>query len=347
MIPTLKPLLSKTALFLVAFAAIFLLAQAVYASTISGFVYNKASRVALPDIDVELLNNDNQMRNRAKTDGSGRYTFGGLPDGRYTVRVMPFRYDLEDQEFMVEIQTIKTVGAQGTGNGYFMQDFYLIPRRGSLAASETGVVFAQDVPANAKKLYETAIDDLSKNRMEVGIQGLRDAVSAFPKYYAAVFRLGTEILAKKQYGESAQLFMRASAINERSGWSLYYVGFSLHNLGKEYNKGAIVALEGALARAPSSVQVLFLLGKIERMEGSFANAEKHLLQAKKNSRSGIPEIHSELAQLYANDLKKFDNAADELESYLKASKLTADEEKKTRKVISDLRAKAKVPAKTS
>lgn len=317
------------------------------ASAISGFVYAKASRQPLPDIDVELLNNDNQMRNRAKTDGAGRYTFNGLPDGRYTVRVMAFRFDYEDQEAMVEIVTM-TVRGQGIGNTVIMQDFYMSPRRGSLAETEVGVVFAQEIPAEAKRLFDGAVSDLSRSRPVEGMQGLRSAISVFPDYYAALYRLGSELIARKEYGESAQVFMKAASVNQRSATSLYYVGYSLHNLGKDFNKGAIVALESALEKAPSSVQVLYLLGKVERAEGSFANAEKHLVQAKKLSRNPVPEIQSELAQLYANDLKKFEEAANELELYLKASKLPAEDEKKTRKVISDLRSKAKAtPVKTS
>ncbi len=50
--------------------------------------------------------------------------------------------------------------------------------------------------------------------------------------------------------------------------------------------------------APSSTQVFFVLGKIERSGGKFNDAEKHLLQAKKLSKVAVPEIHKELAQLY-------------------------------------------------
>lgn len=342
-----RPSRPKGTIILSAIFGIFVFSQIAVASTISGYVYAKASRVPLPDIDVELLNNDNQMRARQKTDGSGRYTFGGLPDGRYTVRVMAFRYDYEDQEAMVEIVTISVRG-QGIGNAFMSQDFYMAPRRGSLMETENAVVFAQDIPLEAKQSYDTAMSDLSKSRTEEGIQGLRKAISLFPKYYAALYRLGMEMFLQKRYGESAQLFMTAASVNEKSATALYYVGFSLHNLGKEYNKGALVALENALAIASSSTQVLYLMGKIERIEGNFANAEKHLLQAKKVARIGIPEIHSELAQLYANDLKQYEKAANELEAYIRASKLSAEDEKKTKKIISDLRAKAKSPdTKTS
>ena len=86
---------------------------------------------------------------------------------------------------------------------------------------------------------------------------------------------------------------------------------------------------------------MFVLGKVERAQGQFADAEKHLLAAKKLATTKVPEIHAELSQLYANDLKKYGEAADELEQYIKASRLSAADEKVARNKVEDLRAKAK------
>ena len=71
------------------------------------------------------------------------------------------------------------------------------------------------------------------------------------------------------------------------------------------------------------------------------DAEQHLLSAKKQSPTKVPEIQKELAQLYANDMKKYKEAADELEQYVKASKLSDEDNAKTKQLIADLRVKAK------
>lgn len=329
--------LTKKCLFLA--AAIVFLTQTSLASTISGFVYTK-SRVAIADIDVELLNENYQSRGRTKTDSSGRYTFTGLADGYYTIRVMPFRYDLEDQEATLEVTTIKITGS-GQGNAYYTQDFYLSPKRGGLEAAELGVVFAQDVPKEARELYEAAIGSFSRNRPDEAIIALRNAVTIFPNYYDALVRLGREMFTRRQYGDSAQIYMKAVEVNPKSATSLYYLGYSLHNIDRQYNKAALVALTNSLKLAPASPQVLFLTGRIQRIEGDYANSEKNLVQAKKLTKANVPEIHSELAQLYGNNLKKYNEAADELEAYLKASKVAAAEQTQTRKIIADLREKAK------
>jgi tetratricopeptide (TPR) repeat protein len=314
-------------------------AQSVFGvSTISGIVYDK-QRNTLSDIDVELLNDYYQQIKRTRTDGSGRYQFDGLRDGRYTVKVMAFRYDLEDQSQPVDINTINIQGTEGTS--FQMVDFYMLPRRGGLAETELGVVFAQDVPQEAKKSYEKAISEISNKRISEGIIGLNKAIELFPSYYLALQRLGKELFIMKRYQEAVPFFFKAAEINQKSATSFYYLGYCLHNLGKEYNKAALAALNQSFTLASGSTQVLFVLGKVERTNGDFENAEKHLLQAKKSSKVSIPEIHKELAQLYANDMKKYNEAADELEIYLKNNKPNDAELKQMKKVISDLRTKAK------
>lgn len=320
------------------FVMLLLSQNALGASTIQGIVYDK-QRNPLSQIDVELLNDYHQMVQRSQTDGSGRYQFNGLRDGRYSVRVYAFRYDLQDQTQDIEIYTQNVRGGEGTG--FFLTDFYLLPKKGGLAYAEIGVVFAQEVSPQAKKLYDSAIGNLSKKRTEEGIVNLYEAIKVFPEYYAALHRIGRELFIMGNYKDAYPYFFKAAEVNPKSATSYYYLGFSLHNLGKEYNKAATTALKQAYVLAPSSTQVLYVLGKVERSEGDYENAEKHLVQAKKLSKVSIPEIHKELAQLYANDLKKYNEAADELELYLKSSKLSGDEEKKTKKIISDFREKAK------
>ncbi len=323
------------------FVIFFLSLNAFGASTIQGTVYDK-QRNALSDIDVELLNDYYQMTNRVRTDGSGRYQFNGLKDGRYTVRALAFRYDLEDQELPVEIVTQNIRGGEGTG--FFPADFYLSPKKGGLAEAEIGVIFAQEIPLNAKKMYEKGVRDLSGKRTTEGILGLNEAVQMFPNYYLALHRIGKELFIVKKYKEAIPFLIKAAEVNARSATSYYYLGYSLHNLGKEYNKAATTALKNAAVLAPSSTQVFFVLGKVERNNGKFNDAEKHLLQAKKLSKVAVPEIHKELAQLYADDLKKYKEAADELELYLKAGKLEGSAAAQTKKVISNLREKAKSQA---
>jgi len=320
------------------FLFFFLASNASAQVTVAGTVFDK-QRNPLPQIDVELLNDLYQTIDRTHTDGTGRYQFNGLKDGRYWVKVFAFRYDLLDDTHQVEIQTVTVRGTQGVG--FYTEDFYLSPKKGGLRDAELSVIFAQDVPKEAKKAYDKAIDDLSKKHVEEGIQGLKNAINIFPTYYLALYRFGFELYMRQQYIDAVRLFIKAADVNPKSATSFYYLGSALHKAGKEYDKSALTALSEAYVLAPNSSQVLLQLGVVERALGKFADAEKHLLQAEKLSTTKVPEIHKELSQLYANDLKKYDAAANELENYIKASKLSDADEKKMRQVVADLRAKAK------
>lgn len=319
--------------------AIILFAQTTFAiSTIEGSVYDSNGN-PLSDVFMELLNSDGQMLQRARTDGTGRYRFDGLPDGRYSVRAMAFNKDFFDETKPVVIQTQNIRG--GEGSTTVQLDFYLKPARLPFADKSLGVIFAQEVPPNAKRAFETAVKQLEKENIEMGIEGLNEAISFFPNYFDAIHRMGQELYGAKRYKEAVPYFLKATQINQKSITSLYFLGLSLHNLGPEYNKAALTALNQALVFAPASMQVLLGVGTVERAMGKFADAEKHLLLAKKVSKGVVAEIHKELAQLYGNDLKKYKEAADELEAYLKLIKLPEAEVKIYRKKVDDMREKAK------
>ena len=318
-------------------AAIFLcLASAAYASSIiSGTVYDD-QRNPVFSVDVELLNENYALRGKTRTDGAGRYQFSNLAAGRYYIRVLPFRFNLNDQTQEVIIDTFSITG---NGVSFQIKDFFLTRKSGTVGPRPTtAVVFAQEVPLEAELLYKEGLDAFAKEDLDKGIKRMSSAIEKFPTYFAALHDFGVELMKRGEYTEAAKLFIRAVEVNPKSYQSFYYMGISLHKMGKEYNKAALVALGKAEELSPASYQIVFEMGKIERAEGMFDDAEKHLLKAKELAEQAVPEIHIELAQLYGNDLKKYGKAADELELYLKASNKKDD---KTKRQIEDLRRKAK------
>lgn len=326
----------KTAYVIFACIIFLCILQQVHASTISGYVYDN-HKSGLPDVYVELQDEFYRQINRVRTDGSGKYQFDGVASGTFTIKVLPFQYDLKEDSRLVEINTI-TIRGSGNGNVYINEDFYLQPRKGSLADVELSVVFAQEVPKDAKKIYDQSVSDLSKNRREEGIAKLREAIKLFPTYFLALNRLGRELTVKGDYEEAAPILIRAAEVNSKSPTTMYYLGLALHKLN--YNKPALTALNQALILAPASMQVAFTLGKVERIEGKYDDAETHLLKAKKLIVADFPDIHWELAQLYGLNLKKYKEAADELEKYIKVGKFDDQYEKKIKKLIADYQEKA-------
>lgn len=321
-----------------AFAIFAFSGSALAISTLEGTVYDNKGNT-LQDIHIELLNDYGTSINRTRTDGVGRYRFDGLSDGRFAIRVRPFQHDFYEQQRPIVISTQNIRG--GEGSGTFQADFVLQPRKVAFGDKELGVVFAQEVPKEARKLYDTGIEQIGDKKGEAGFSSLQKALEIFPNYFDALHAVGVEFFTAKMYKEAIPYFLKAAEVNSKSVTAQYYIGFSLHHLGKDYDKAALNKLKTAQSMAPGSAQVLYAVGVVERSMGNYTDAEKSLLAAKKAASGSVPEIHRELSQLYGNELKNFSAAADELELYLKASDLKKDDERKTKKIIADLRAKAK------
>lgn len=333
------------------FKAVFLLCAFVFvgsvagsanaANTIGGFIFDKVG-TPLSDIDVELLDEYHRIAKngtaRMKTDGSGRYEFNDLNEGWYTVRVYAFRYDLDDAEQTIEIKSVSALPGQ-PGSSYNPLDFHLRPRKGGIKELELGVVFTQDVPRAAESAFKQAVEDLKNKRNDEGFNGLKKAINLYPNYFAALMKFGAELLVRGQFFPAAQTYLKAGQVNPKAAVTYYYAGYALQKSGPAFNKSAHTALEEALRLAPGNVLILLRIADVERKLGLKAEAEAHLLTAKKAAAGKYPDVNMSLAELY-NDLKRYKDAADELEAFLRASKLSDPEVEKTKKLIADLRAKA-------
>ena len=303
-----------------------------YRNTITGFVFD-GQRTPVTQIPIEITNEVGQVLGRTKTDGSGRYFFGGLSSGKFTIRVLPFGTNFEEQSGEVEIINISRAGGSTSDNA--QKDFYLRSRRNASDAKVvTGTVYAQDVPAAAVKLYEQGIGELAEKRTEAGMDLLLKAVKIFPDYFLALERLGREYISQQKYDYARAAFLKTVSVNDRSfnGWyGLSYASYALKD-----PKTGVPAGQKATELNSSSVDAFLILGLAHRQAKQYKEAEKSLLQAKKLANGTQPDVFWNLALLYANDMSRFKDAADELELYLKVS---TDEKKNesVRKLIADFR----------
>jgi len=306
---------------------------AAQANRISGYVFG-INRKPLDRMNVELLDDFQRTRARTLTSSTGYYQFDRMSFGRFTVRVYTLGTDYEEKENSVELVNY-------FGNPIYEQsDFQLKLRRGVTPANES--VFAQDVPPDAQKLYDKAIDDLQNKRTAEGHQKLRDALTAFPNYYAALERLGLEYIqlgSTEGYQVAAGLLNIAVGINPRGFKSWYGLAYA-YNLLQNYPQATAV-VEKALSLNQSSVDALFLHGRLLRQAKKYSEAEKQLTKAIELSGDGSAQLHWELALLYGNNLKKYADAARELKLYLKINPKAANAEEISR-LIADFEAKSKV-----
>jgi hypothetical protein len=71
-------------------------------STVTGFVFDSQRR-PVGQIPVELIDDVNGVVQRIRTDGSGRFIFRGVSQGRFQVRVLPLGTNYEEQTQEVEL----------------------------------------------------------------------------------------------------------------------------------------------------------------------------------------------------------------------------------------------------
>lgn len=314
-------------------------AQAQRNNSINGHVFDAQNRMPVGDIYVELQDQLGITLARGRVNTTGRFFFGGLPSGTFNIKILPFGTNYEET-----VQSVRLV-SMPIGRGRYSSDMAYVdvylkldPRRANREnLGAASVVFAQEVPDKARKLYKKGANQLD-DKKDQGLDNLKKAVEIFPNYYDALDRLGTELVLRKQYAEAAPFLIRAIDINNRSYSSFYALGVASYNL--KNLPAAIEALRAATAINPQSVNAQIFYGMVLRIDGSYEKAEKALLQAKNLTKNApVGEIHWQLALLYEKNAR-YKEAADELERYLKVEPKAANAEQ-IKSLIADLRAKAK------
>ena len=304
-------------------------------NSITGFVFSEA-RTPLSEVNVELLDDFYVTITRIKTTGSGLFAFRGLPDGLYNVKVIPYGSDYESQTRSVSLVGLSVIQGRGAVNEQI--DFYLKVKRntnaGPLAAP--GVVFVQEIPDSAKKLYEAGIEDLRNKKENEAFDKLKKALELFPNYFLALDRLGTEYVVRGHYTPAFVLLTKAVEVNPRSFSSSFGLGLASYRL-QQIDK-AIENLRRATEIYNKSANAYLWLGIAFHQNKNLPQAETALIQANKLSKGESAEVHWQLARLY-KEQKRLRESADELELFLKY-KPEVEDAGKIKQMIVTLRQKA-------
>lgn len=306
-------------------------------NTITGFVFNE-SRQPLSDAYVELLSDYDSPLYRTKTNGSGLYTFRGLSAGRYNIKVSYYGADYEGQTRSVSLIGASIVPGRSGGSVNEQVDFYLRAKRnasnGPLAAP--GVIFAQEIPNEAKKLYVAGVENLVNKKEKEGFENLKKALELFPDYFLALDRLGTEYVVRGYYTPAYVLLTKAVEVNPRSFSSSFGLGLASYRLN-QVDK-AVEHLQRATEIYNKSPNAYLWLGIALLENKKLSQAETALIQANKLNKGESAEIHWQLARLY-KDQKRYQESANELELFLKL-KPDSENAEKIQQTIKTLRQKA-------
>lgn len=299
-------------------------------SMVTGFVKDPGGQ-PVEKARVELRSESTMTVWHAQTDRSGRFVFTALGQGRYSLRVLVPGSDLLEQTESVELG-----GGAAAGNDTVQVDVRLRARSGQDERAGAAVIFAQDIPDEALRLFTSAVSEVKRGNPQAAVNELVKALEIYPTYFAALELLGIQYLKHEMFADARKAFEAAVAVNRRSYGSWY--GLSYAHFGLEDWANAAVAAENALAIDKSSSQACFVLAMSRRSLKEYDVAEKAFLKAKELDRANNADIHWNLALLYANNLKAYRKAADELETFLKISP-NHPEAPHIRKLIVSFRAK--------
>lgn len=303
-------------------------------NSISGIVFDE-NRRPIADVYIELQDEMYRALAQTKTNASGRYSFSGLPDGYYKVKALPYGTDYEEQTQDASIINVSAAPGSGATNLYL--DFHLRRKRvKDNITTPPGTVFVQEVPEEAKRLYEQGLQALQEKKEREAFEKLKRAIEIFPNYYLALDRLATEYIMRGYYAAAFILFSKALEVNPRSFSSTLGLGLAQYNLKRM--EDAIQSFRRATDLYSKSPDAYLWLGKAFLQIGRLDQAEQSLKKANELFQGKSAEVHWQLARIY-NEQKRYHEAADELELFLKYQPDSRDAEK-IKQVIKRLRQKS-------
>ena len=311
-------------------------------NSINGLVFDR-NRNPVANIDVELLDEYERYIRAVKTSSAGIYIFQGLRAGIYYIQIRVDGTNFKPAKERVQLgQTNFTNSVTGGTSGAesLQLNFVLeIDRRNNNESPiNNEVIYAQSVPKEAEEFYKNAVNDIDKKNQTEAISKLENAIRIFPDYFLALDRLGYEYIALNKFAEAEKVFERALKVNPKSFSSKSGLGIAQFKLDKKADSAKTI--EEALVINPSSPTSFLFLGKIYRELKEYEKAETNLKKAADLSKNKLADVHWELALLYYYNLNRYNDAADELELYLKANS-NAENKKQVEKLIKTFREKAK------
>lgn len=297
---------------------------------IDGIVWG-SNRTPVSDVYVELQNELFSTLSRVRTTSSGRFSFSVTRGGNYILKVLTVGTNYLSTSQVVEIVNFTPFD---TDNEYVDIYLKLDPRLvSSNLPNITEAVFVQEIPDEARKLYESGVKKIG-NGNDKGIDEIEQALQIFPNYFNALNTLGRTYVQRKEYQKSLSYLIRSIDINQRSFSSFYSLAYACYQLN--HLPEAIEAGRAATIIQAESVNAQLLYGTALRVSGAYEKAEKALLKADSLSKNApVPQVHYQLALLY-NKQNRNKEAADQLEIYLKLNP-DAEDKNEIKSTIAKLR----------
>lgn len=273
------------------------------------------------------------------SDVNGNFSFQSLRAGNYTVIIDggDFFESVRESVF-IEPYSVAPRTATGTVapvSRPITLQIYL--RSKQTAANKPGVLNAAlaSVPKPAVEFYEKGLHFAQAGETDKAIEQLKQAVALYPDFGLALNELGVQYMKKGQYDKAADALAKVVKLTPEAPEPMLNYGIALFNQGKIPE--AETQLRAAVKKNEHSFAAHHYLGITLIRKKSYTDAETELRRAIELGGTKAGLAHYYLGGVYWQ-VGKLQQAADELETYLKLEP-KAPQAEKIRGTIKELRAK--------
>lgn len=286
--------------------------------TIQGQLFFPASSQAINKrMRIRLDSPTNSISQTALTDDDGKFRFNQLEAGSYTLTVDGGK----EYENATENVTIDREASSG----------------GRIISLPIYLKLKPDpsVPKEAIDLYHKAQESARGSNHKKAVEQLNGAIALYPNFMLALLDLGVEYLALGDMAKAAETMEAVLKLAPNDPLAHLNLGIALYNLKKlddaEPHLREAIKLNNAMAKAHYYLGLTLIAAK------QYGEAQAEFELTISNGGDNIAPAHKFLGGLYMSAHKN-QQAADELEKYLKLDPKAADAER-IRGTIKDLRSK--------
>ncbi len=267
------------------------------------------------------------------TDSSGRFQFRVRGSTTFYIDAEPTTHTFKSQRVQVDGGAIVHSGSQTLRVDIELE----AGDTKQLKPQVRGVLFHQDVPAQARLHFEEALK-LLKDKPNEAYGRLRAALQLFPDYYDAMEVLGSEYVKEDFLDFAVPILEHAVEVNPSGERSHYALGVAYYKLRRYESAQKAFARMAELN--PKSANGILYLGLTYAKLGNRDQAEAQLKAAYTAGAKKVPDLHLALASIYI-DTKRYQEAVDQLNTLLREIPDLRDKDKIV-DLIDRLKKKSKV-----
>lgn len=256
-------------------------------------------------------------------DQDGVFRFTSLTAGDYTVVVDA------GAEYEKARESVSIYREASAGGRTVQVAIQLYPK-----VDSSNPLFA-NVPQNALSLYQKGSAAARKGDAKAAVESLSAAVAAHPNFAIALSELGSQYLILKQWDKAGEAF--EALLKLKPDDVAGHLNLGIVDFNKKKLEDAETHLRKALELKSGGPAAHYYLGLILVSTKRYADAQQEFELTISNGGENLPLAHKYLGGLYMSAHKN-QQAADELEKYLKLDPKAADADR-IKGTIKELRSK--------